>query len=47
MNVTLKEKYGLYINGEWRDASDGGTFATSNPATGIVPRPQKKTLTML
>ena len=34
MNVTLKEKYGLYINGEWRDASDGGTFATSNPATG-------------
>lgn len=34
MNVTLKEKYGLFINGQWKDASDDGTFATSNPATG-------------
>ena len=34
MNVALKEKYGLYINGQWRDASDGATFATKNPATG-------------
>lgn len=34
MNVKLKEKYGLYINGKWRDASDGATFATKNPATG-------------
>lgn len=34
MNVKLKEKYGLYINGQWRDASDGTTFATKNPATG-------------
>ncbi|MCD8133974.1 MAG: aldehyde dehydrogenase family protein [Clostridiales bacterium] len=34
MNVTLKEKYGLFINGRWKDASDGGTFATLNPATG-------------
>ena len=34
MNVKLKEKYGLYINGQWRDASDGATFATKNPATG-------------
>ena len=34
MNVNLKERYGLFINGAWRDALDGGTFATSNPATG-------------
>ena len=34
MNVKLKEKYGLYINGQWRNASDGATFATKNPATG-------------
>ena len=34
MNVKLKEKYGLYINGQWREASDGATFATKNPATG-------------
>ncbi len=34
MNVKLKEKYGLYINGQWRDASDGATFVTKNPATG-------------
>ena len=34
MNVKLKEKYGLYINGQWRDTSDGATFATKNPATG-------------
>ena len=34
MNVKLKEKYVLYINGQWRDASDGATFATKNPATG-------------
>ena len=24
---------GLLINGEWRDASDGGTFDVENPAT--------------
>jgi succinate-semialdehyde dehydrogenase/glutarate-semialdehyde dehydrogenase len=24
----------LYIGGEWRDASDGGSFAVENPATG-------------
>ncbi len=34
MNVTLKEKYGLYINGQWKEASDKGTFETTNPATG-------------
>ena len=30
----LQEKYQLYIGGEWRDASDGATFKTTNPATG-------------
>lgn len=25
---------GLYIDGRWRDASDGGTFTTVNPTTG-------------
>lgn len=25
---------GLLINGEWRDASGGGTFAVEDPATG-------------
>lgn len=34
MSVKLKEKYGLYIGGEWKDASDGATFSTKNPATG-------------
>ncbi|NLD11144.1 MAG: aldehyde dehydrogenase family protein, partial [Clostridiales bacterium] len=30
----LQSKYQLYIGGEWRDASDGGTFETTCPATG-------------
>lgn len=34
MNIQLKEKYGLFIGGKWRDASDGATFSTTNPATG-------------
>lgn len=34
MDIKLKEKYGLFIGGKWRDASDGGTFDVSNPATG-------------
>ena len=34
MNVKLKEQYGLYINGQWVTASDGGTFETHNPANG-------------
>jgi hypothetical protein len=34
MKVEFKEKYGLYIGGEWRDASDGATFETTNPANG-------------
>lgn len=32
--VNLQEKYGLFINGEWKDASDGATFTTKCPATG-------------
>ena len=39
MNVNLKEKYGLFIGGQWRDASDGGTFKTYNPATGELADP--------
>ena len=34
MSVQLKEKYDLYINGQWVPASDGKTFVTTNPATG-------------
>ena len=34
MNVKLQDKYQLYINGEWHDASDGATLKTYNPATG-------------
>ncbi len=34
MKLALKEKYGLYIDGTWKDASDGATFGTWNPATG-------------
>ncbi len=33
-NVTLKETYGLYINGEFRPASDGATFETKSPFNG-------------
>ena len=37
MNMAeLQKRYGLYINGEWVDASDGKTFKASNPATGDV-----------
>jgi aldehyde dehydrogenase (NAD+) len=31
--VTLKDRYGLFINGRFVPASDGGTFATVDPAT--------------
>ena len=34
MCVQLKQKYGLYINGQWRNASDGRTFETTTPSTG-------------
>ena len=27
---------GMFINGQWVDAIDGGTFAVANPATGDV-----------
>lgn len=32
---TLQETYGLYINGEFRPASDGATFETTCPADKI------------
>ena len=32
--VLAKVPTGLLINGEWRDASDGGTFDVLDPATG-------------
>src|SRR5947207_11903860 len=31
--VTLKERYGLFINGRFSAASDGATFVSVNPAT--------------
>ncbi|MCD8213101.1 MAG: aldehyde dehydrogenase family protein [Campylobacter sp.] len=30
----LLNKYGLFINGEWRDSKNGATLKTYNPATG-------------
>jgi acyl-CoA reductase-like NAD-dependent aldehyde dehydrogenase len=33
-NVGLENKYGLFIDGKWRDASDGATFETTCPANG-------------
>lgn len=34
MAIKLQDEYGLFINGEWRPASDGATFTAKNPATG-------------
>ena len=34
MKINIKEKYQLFINGEWRDSSDGATIKTYNPANG-------------
>ena len=34
--VLAKTPTGLLINGQWRDASDGGTFEVENPATEEV-----------
>ena len=34
--VQLKEQYGLFINGQWKAASDGETFITKSPSTGEV-----------
>ena len=33
-DVKLQDKYQLFIGGQWRDASDGKTFTTTNPANG-------------
>ncbi|MCC8065801.1 MAG: aldehyde dehydrogenase family protein [Lachnospiraceae bacterium] len=32
--ANLKESYGIYVDGQWRPASDGATFTATNPATG-------------
>ncbi|MDR0671897.1 MAG: aldehyde dehydrogenase family protein [Oscillospiraceae bacterium] len=34
MKPTYKERYQLFINGKWKDASDGATFDVYAPATG-------------
>lgn len=34
MEINFKKKYQLYIDGEWRDSSDGSTIKTYNPANG-------------
>lgn len=36
LKVNFKKKYDLYIDGEWRPASDGGTCKAINPANGEV-----------
>ncbi len=34
MEINLRKKYQLFIDGEWRDSSDGATIKTYNPANG-------------
>ncbi|MHC1772538.1 MAG: aldehyde dehydrogenase family protein [Flexilinea sp.] len=34
MNINLQKRYQLFIDGQWRDASDGAAIKTYNPATG-------------
>lgn len=34
MKVSVQDKYQLFIDGKWQDASDGATIDTFNPATG-------------
>lgn len=34
MNIKLQERYQLFIDGQWRDASDRATIKAYNPATG-------------
>jgi aldehyde dehydrogenase (NAD+) len=34
MDINIQKKYQLFIDGEWKDASDGATIKTYNPATG-------------
>ena len=36
MEVKLQERYKLFINGEWRDASDGQTVKTYSPIDGSL-----------
>ena len=31
---TLKNVYGLFIDGAWRPASDGAVYTSKNPANG-------------
>ena len=35
-NPGFWERYGLYIDGQWRDASDGAVFEAKSPANGQV-----------
>lgn len=50
MNIQLKERYNLYIDGRWIPASDGSYFTSKNPATGealaSAQRLQKKMWTL-
>ena len=32
--VKIQSKYGLFIDGKWKDSSDGATFKTICPANG-------------
>ena len=34
--VKLQKNYNLFINGQWKDSSDGATFEATNPANGEV-----------
>ena len=34
MEINFEKKYQLFIDGEWRDSSDGSTIKTYNPANG-------------
>lgn len=34
--VKLQERYGLYINGQWREVSNGDTYTATSPADGSV-----------
>ena len=34
--VKLQERYGLYITGQWREASNGDTYTATSPADGSV-----------
>ena len=36
VNANLQKQYGLFIDGEFVPASDGGTFEAHNPANGEV-----------